>query len=99
MQNFTVADLVQTTVATFAFALFLLPSGYLLGMASNAFCMRGRSGAEKILFSSALSIAATPILAVLLTRAFSYKVTITIFLLLAAIAVAVLWRQLPSQGR
>lgn len=95
MQNFTVADLVQTTLATFAFALFLLPPGYLLGMASNAFCMRRRSGAEKILFSSAFSIATAPILAVLLTRISSYRVTIAIFLMLAAISVAMLWRQLP----
>jgi hypothetical protein len=97
VQNFTVVDLVQTTLATLAFALFLLPSGYLLGLASNAFGMRSRSAAEKILFSAAFSIAATPILAVLLTRAFSYKVTLTVFLLLAVISMSTLAGQFPPR--
>jgi len=95
MLNSTVADLAQTTLATFAFALFLLPSGYLLGLASNAFGMRSRSAAEKILFSAAYSIAVTPILAVLVTRLSSYKVTLTVFLLLAVISISTLVRQLP----
>jgi hypothetical protein len=95
MQNFMVADLAQTTLATFAFALFLLPSGYLLGLASNAFGMRSRSAAEKILFSAAYSIAVTPILAVLVTRLSSYKVTLALFLLLAVISISTLVRQLP----
>ena len=99
MQNFTVADLVQTTLASFAFALFLLPSGYLLVLASNAFCFRSRSAAEKILFSVTFSIAATPILAVLLTRFFSYKVTLAVFLLLAVISMATLLRHLPPADR
>ena len=46
MLNFTVADLIQTTYATLAFALFLLPTGYLLGLASNMLGMRGRSAVE-----------------------------------------------------
>ncbi len=95
MQNFTVADLVQTTFATLAFALFLFPPGYLLGMASNIFGMRSRSAAEKMLFSVAYSVAVTPILAVLLTRIFSYRVTLAFFLLLAVISVATILRQLP----
>jgi hypothetical protein len=95
MQNFTVADLMQTTFATFAFALFLLPSGYLLGLASNVFGIRSRSAAEKTLFSVTLSIAATPILAVLLTRFFSYKITLAVFLLLAVTALSTLLEQLP----
>jgi len=94
MQNFMVADLVQTTLATFALALFLLPPGYLLGLASNAFGMRSASAAEKTAFSAAFSIAVTPILAVLLTRLFSYRVTIGIFLLLALISLAIIARQL-----
>jgi hypothetical protein len=99
MQNFTVADLVQTTFATLAFALFLLPPGYLLGLASNALGMRSRSAAEKILFSAACSIAVTPILAVLLTRITSYKVTLAVFLLLAAISLATLAVQCAARGR
>ena len=87
MHNFTVDDLVQTTLATFAFGLFLLPPGYLLVTVSNAFNIRSRSAAEKTLFSAAFSFAATPILAVLVTRFFSYRVTLAVFLLLAAIAV------------
>ena len=95
MQNFTVADLVQTTFATLAFALFLFPPGYLLGMASNIFGMRSRSAAEKMLFSVAYSVAVTPILAVLLTRISSYRVTLAFFLLLGVISVATILRQLP----
>lgn len=92
MHNFTVADLAQTTLATFAFALFLLPPGYLLGLASNAFGFRRSSAAEKLLFSVAFSTATTPILAVLLTRGFSYKITLAFFLLLALISVSTLIR-------
>lgn len=98
MQNFTVADLVQTTFATIAFALFLLPPGYLLGWASNAFGMRGRSAAEKLLWSVLFSFAVTPILAVLLTRLFSYKVTLAVFCLIAAVAVSILIREFPPRG-
>lgn len=96
MQNFTVADLVQTTFATLAFAVFLLPPGYLLGLAGNLFGMRSRSAAEKLLFSVAFSIATTPIVAVLLTRVTSYQVTISFFLLLALISLGTLVRQLPK---
>ncbi len=95
MHNFTAADLVQTTWATFAFALFFLPPGYLLGLASNVFGMRSRSAAEKVLFSVAFSVAATPILAVLLTRISSYKLTLAVFLLLALISLLTVVRQLP----
>src|SRR6266498_2083656 len=95
MQNFTAADLVQTTLATLAFAIFLLPPGYLLGLAGNLFGMRSRSAAEQLLFSLAFSFAATPILAVLLTRISSYPVTLSFFLLLALISVFLLVRRLP----
>lgn len=95
MQNFMVADLVQTALATLAFALFLLPPGYLLGLASNVLNMRSRSAAEKALFSVASSIAVTPILAVLLTRFSSYRVTLAVFLLLAVISLSTLIRRFP----
>jgi len=95
MLNFTVADLAQTTLATFAFALFLLPSGYLLALASNLFGMRTRSAAEKTVLSAAYSIAVTPILAVLVIRVFSYQVALPMFLLFALIAIATIVRQLP----
>lgn len=98
MHNFTVADLVQTTLATFAFALFLLPSGYLLGVGSNAFGFRSRSSAERLLFSTAFSIAATPICSVLLIRYFSFRSTFVVFLLLTVIALATLILQVPQQG-
>jgi hypothetical protein len=98
MQNFMAADLAQTTLATFAFALFLLPTGYLLGLASNTFCLRHRSAAEQVLFSSAFSIAFTPILAVLLTRVSSYKVTLTVFLLLAVVSLTTLIVQVPHRA-
>jgi hypothetical protein len=99
VQNFTVADLVQTTLAALAFALFLLPSGYLLGMASDAFGMRSRSAAGKIVFSAAFSFAATPILAVLSIRLFSYRITLAFFLLLAGLSMATLAWQLPLRRR
>lgn len=95
MQNFTVADLVQTTLATLAFALFFLPPGYLLGLASNLFGMRRRSAGEQLLFSLGFSIAVTPIVAVLLIRISSYKVTLSSFLLLALVSVFALVRRLP----
>jgi len=98
MQNFMVADLVQTTFAIIVFALFFLPSGYLLGLASNVFGFRTHSAAEKLLFSIALSFAATPILTVLLTRLSSYKVTLAVFLLFAAICAATVIRQFPLPG-
>jgi hypothetical protein len=93
MHNFTVGDLLQTTVATFVFALFLLPPGYLLILASNAFVVRSRSASEKLLFSVLFSFAATPIMAVLITRLFSYRVTLAVFILLAVISVGTLIRQ------
>jgi len=95
MHNFTVADLIQTTLATFVFALFFVPPGYLLGLASNAFGFRRSSAAEKLLFSVAFSISTTPILAVLLTRGFSYKITLAFFLLLGLISVSTLIREVP----
>ena len=95
MQNFTVVDLVQTALATLAFSLFLFAPGYLFGLASNLHGMRSRSAAEKILFGAASSIAVTPILAVLLTRIFSYKVTLALFLVLALISMATIVRQFP----
>lgn len=98
MHNFTVSDLAQTTLATLAFALFLLPPGYLLGLASNAFGMRRRSASEKLLFSIAFSFAATPILSVLLARWFSFQIALAVFLLLVALSAATLIRQLPAPG-
>ncbi len=94
MTNFTITDFLQTTFATLALALFLLPPGYVLAEASNIFGMRGRPTSEKLLFSVALSFAVTPILSVLLIRLFSYTVTFSVFLLLACVAVSMLARSL-----
>jgi hypothetical protein len=99
MHNFMVADLLQTTLATLAFTLFLIPPGHLLGLASNAFGFRSRSAAEQLLFSVAFSFAVTPVLAVVLTRMFSYKITLAVFLLLVVVSVAVAIRQLAPQQR
>jgi hypothetical protein len=96
MNNFTISDLAQTAVAAVAFALFLLPSGYLLTMAANAFGFRARSAAEQLLFSVALSAAVTPILAVSLVRFFSYRISIAIFLFLALISLGVVVQQVRS---
>ncbi len=97
MQNFTVADLLQTTLATLAFALFLLPTGYLLCIAGNLFGVRRSSVSEQVLFSTAFSVATTPIVAVLFTRMFSYQFTLAVFLLLAVISVLLFLRRWPSR--
>lgn len=95
MQNFTVVDMEQITLATLAFALFFLPTGYLLCLASNVFSMRSRSAVEKMLFSTAFSFAATPILAVILTRISSFRFTLAVFLLFAVVSISTLIRQFP----
>ena len=96
MLNFTVADLAQTALAAFAFALFLLPAGYLLGAASDCFGFRRCSAAEKLLFSAAFSVAVVPILAVLAGRFLGYTGALIVFLLLLLAAVADTIRRLGS---
>ncbi len=99
MQNFTVADVAQTTLALLALALFLWPPGYLLCLASDAFGFRRRPAAEKALFGVVYSIATTPVLAVLLIRFTSYRCTLAVFLLLAVASVSLILRQLIRSGR
>jgi len=99
MANLTIAVFLQTILATFAFAVFLVPPGYLLAEASNLFGARTSSAAEKLLLGVVLSFAVTPILSVLLTRVFSYAVTLSVFVLLACIATFVFARQFRSPAR
>jgi hypothetical protein len=96
MVNYTVADLLQTTAASLAFALFLLPTGYLVGAASDCFGFRQRSASEKLLFSAAFSVAVVPIIAVLAGRFLSYTGALIIFLILLLVAAAHAIRKLPS---
>ena len=49
MNNFTVADIVQVTVAIFVFAIFVLPPGYVLGASSNLLNFRRQPPVEKFL--------------------------------------------------
>ena len=95
--NFTIADITQTIAATLSLALFLLPVGYLLGMAGNLFGFRRSGGAEKFLLSVAVSAAATPILAVLLVRYLGFSLALGIFLLAALVALAHLIRGCIAQ--
>jgi hypothetical protein len=95
--NFTIADITQTIAATLSLALFLLPAGYLLSVAGNLFGFRRSGGAEKFLFSVAVSAAATPILAVLLVRYFGFNLALGVFLLAALAALVHLFRRWIAQ--
>jgi hypothetical protein len=98
MHNFTVVDLWQTSAATLAFALFLLPPGYLISATADLFGFRRSSAAEKFLMSAAISAAVTPILAVLLIRFLSFPVALGLFLLLAVTAVGDVVRRVIRPG-
>lgn len=95
MNNFTLCDFWQTTLATIAYSLFLLPIGFVVGSLSDCLGFRSRSAAEKLLFSTAFSIASTPILVTLLTRFLSLPGALIVFLLMAMVPVATLIRSLP----
>ena len=88
MQNFTLVALVESLAATLLLGLFLLPPGYLVGRASNLFHFREASGSEKVLLSLVLSMAVTPVGAVLLGRYFGLVVTVFLFLIAAVAATA-----------
>lgn len=83
MHSFTAADMAGSTLAAFAFALFLLPPGYLLGWATNVLGFRRAGPAERLLASVALSMAATPVLSVLLGHMLPARAVVLAFALMA----------------
>ncbi len=93
MHNYMIADLVGTAGATLVFSILFLPPGFVLGWASNLLGFRGHSWSEKLLWSVVLSVAMTPILAVLVGRFLSVPAAIAAFLLLAGAAVALVARE------
>ena len=68
LHNFMIADLVRGVLATAAFALYLLLPGYAVGWSAGLFSFRSRSASERLLLSIVLSVAVSPILAVLVGR-------------------------------
>jgi hypothetical protein len=98
MNNFTATDIVQITVAIFVFAIFFLPPGYILGASSNLLNFRRQPPVEKFLISAAFSTATVPILAVLLTRFFSYRITLAVLLLSALFVLVDVARKAAISG-
>ena len=96
MANSTVADFVQSTIASLLFSLLLLAPGYVLGLVSNPLGMRTRSAAEKVLMSAMLSVAVTPIMAVLVTRVSSRRAAFVLFVVIGLFAIATLLKHLRS---
>ena len=89
LHQFMIADLLQGAEATAAFALYLLLPGYTIGWAAGLFSFRSRSASERLLLSIVLSIAVSPILAVLAGR-FSPRVSQSLFLALALAALCLI---------
>ncbi|ABF39743.1 hypothetical protein Acid345_0738 [Candidatus Koribacter versatilis Ellin345] len=97
MQNFMLLALLESIAATFLFAAFLLPPGFLLAWFSNLFGFRAASGSERLLISAALSIAMVPTLSVLMERFAGTRVTLALFVLAAVGSAALLAKE--SRGR
>jgi len=89
MRGYTLTDICGALEAAALFTVFFLPPGFLLAYASNVLGFRGRSAAERFLWSIVLSLSISPILAVLLARIASLTVAASAFLL-AAVAVLLL---------
>jgi len=84
----TLIELTQSVLCTAAFAIFLLPPGYLAARLLNFRQMRTRSAAEQLLWSLVLSIPLALVLAELLGRVLSGPIVLTLFIALAVIATA-----------
>lgn len=93
MSNYTFTDIRGTLEATTLLAVFFLPTGFLLGYASNVAGFRIRSTCERFLWSIVLSVSTLPVLAVLLVRFSSFTVTTTLFLVDAAAAIVLAGRE------
>jgi len=96
MNNYTIIDIAGAFEAAALLAIFFLPPGFLLGYLSNVAGFRTRSAVDRFLWSLVLSISISPILAVLLVRFFSLTVASTLFLLAAAVAIALAGREFFS---
>ena len=86
----TLIDLMQSALCTAAFAIFLLPPGYLAARLFNLKNMRAHSGAEQLLWSVALSIPLALVLAELLGRVQKPAAVLGVFFAMALAAVVVL---------
>ncbi len=83
----TCLELAQVLAGMVAFALLLLPSGYLVAVSLNLFGVRRRSAAEQLLWAVALSLPLSLFLTQALGRLCSPAVSNAFFLLLALAAV------------
>lgn len=83
--NYMVQDLAASAAAFFAFLVFLVPPGYLVGHVADVLGFRRRSLLEKVLIAVVLSTAIVPISAVLVER---FAGTRTALVCFAAIALA-----------
>jgi hypothetical protein len=95
MHNFTVVALIESLGAVFLLGIFLLPPGYLLGRASNLLNFRETSGSERLLISVVVSVATTPIFAVLLGRYLGVFAALGVFMIAAVVSAGFLvqdWR-------
>lgn len=99
MQNYMLADITGTAAAVIVFGIFFLPSGFVLGWASNVLGFGSQSASERLLISVVLSLATTPILAVLIGRLASVKTTLAFFLLLSFAACVLACKEVASNGR
>ena len=102
MHGYTLIDICGAVEAAALFHLVFLPPGFLLGYVSNVAGFRSCSAAERFLWSIVLSISISPILAVLVTRISSLTVTVALFVLAAAAAMALVGREIfsgPSKSR
>ena len=101
MQNFMMTDLAGGAAATVVFSLFLAGPGYVVGWTFNAFRFRSRSETERLLVSVALSVAISPVLAVLIGRYLSPATSLRVFFLLSVasivLCVARMWKT-PKPG-
>ena len=86
----TLTELAQGYAGVLGFALFFLPPGFLLGYVLNLNGFRTRSTAERLLWSLALSVPLTIQICTTLRRHLPRPAILSIFLILAAAALALL---------
>ncbi len=87
----TLIELTQSVLCTAAFAIFLLPPGYLAARLLNLKNMREKSGAEQLLWSVALSVPLALLLTELLGRVLPPNGVLAFFFLLALAAIVLVF--------
>jgi hypothetical protein len=98
MHGYWFTDTLGALEAAVLFIPFFLAPGFLLGNLSDELEFRGRSAAERFLLSLVLSASVSPVLAVLLVRFSSLTVAIALFLLAAAVSLALVLREFLGRG-